>query len=68
MTKAYEDALNTANAASAVYALAAADYRNMKIGDAEYLAARKVHENAKMAFDIAFEIEANGGSQVELAL
>jgi hypothetical protein len=59
MTKAYEDALAASAAAHAVFAQITADYRAMKIGDTEYLAGRAVHEAAKMAFDIAYEIACN---------
>lgn len=51
---AYEIALATANAASAKFHAIADDYRNMKIGDAEYLAARAEFQAANDAFDIAY--------------
>ena len=59
MTKAYEDALAASAAAHAIFASITADYRAMKIGDAEYLAGRADHEAAKAAFDIAYEIACN---------
>lgn len=59
MTAAYATALEVANTASAKFAAVTADYRAMKIGDAEFLAAQAEHKAACAAFDIAFEAESN---------
>jgi hypothetical protein len=58
MTTEYEIALAKANYASKIYNAIAADYRARKIGDAEYLAGRALHEAAKKEFDEAFAKEA----------
>lgn len=56
-TAKYETARETANKAGRVFAKAQADYRARKIGDAEFLAAKKVHDEAQRAFDKAFAEE-----------
>jgi hypothetical protein len=61
---AYETALATSAAANAAYRAALADYRAMKIGDAEFLAAKAIHNAAQAAFDIAFEAAQNEPEEV----
>lgn len=61
----YENALAAANAASATFAKVAADYRAMKIGDAEFLAARAVYDAANAAFDVAFAAARDAGEDAE---
>lgn len=53
----YIQAIKDHNAALAVFGPIQAAYRARKIGDAEYLAGRKVMEEANKAFDLAFSAE-----------
>ena len=53
-TAEYAAALEAARAAARAFAAVTADYRARKIGDAEYLAARKIAKEADDAFDVAF--------------
>lgn len=56
---AYLAAYRASGDASRAFALAQAAYRSRRIGDAEYLAARKVHAEAQAAFDVAYLAEQN---------
>ncbi len=53
----YLAALDASREASRAFANVTADYRARRIGDAEFLAARKVHADACAAFDRAFDAE-----------
>ena len=59
MSKDYEAALETSNAATLVYREAQRAYRAMETGDDEFLAARAVHVAACADFDKAFAKEEN---------
>jgi hypothetical protein len=58
MTKDYEAAIKKHNVASTAFRAAQDDYRARRIGDAEYLAARKAFNDASAEFDVAFAKEA----------
>lgn len=53
----YPIALEASRVAARIYAAAVADYRAGRIGDVEYLAARKANDTAAAAFDAAFAAE-----------
>jgi hypothetical protein len=55
---AYEAACAAHTEAFHVYDQAVSDYRSMKIGDTEYLAARAAYAAATAVFDAAFAAEA----------
>lgn len=55
---AYEAAYHVNNAAIAAYNKAQAAYRTMQIGDDEFIAARKLYQDAMDAFDAAYAKEA----------
>lgn len=61
----YATALEKSRAASRVFAQAQADYRAQRIGDAEFLAARAVHNEASRKFDVAFTREQEREMQAE---
>lgn len=56
-TAEYLAALEVARLASQAYVKAQLAYRARKIGDVEFLAARKAHDVARDAFDAAFDKE-----------
>ena len=58
MNAKYAAALAKANAASAEFAKAQSDYRSRKIGDNEFLAARKVYDASTKEFDDSYSLEA----------
>ena len=58
MTKNYEAAMEKCNIAICAFCEIQADYRSLKIGEAEYLAGRKFYEEAMAEFDVAFAAEA----------
>lgn len=58
MTPEYAAELEAMRAAEKTYAEVLAQYRAMKIGDDEFLAARKVRDAAAARFDVAFAAEA----------
>lgn len=51
---AYEDALQKANEATKVFRGVQKAYRARKIGDEEYLAARKIYEAAEKEFERSY--------------
>ena len=53
MNKDYEQVLAKANAASAEFRNAQQAYRSRKIGDAEFLAARKAYDESEIEFSKA---------------
>lgn len=57
LSPAYEAALVASNTATTIWMRAQAAYRSMKIGDAEFLAAKAAHDVAQAAFDVAFAAE-----------
>lgn len=57
MSRAYDRALAKIRAATREYDAVRDRYRAGKIGDEEYLAARKAFANAEKDFDIAFDEE-----------
>ncbi len=59
MSKNYEAAVETARDETKRFNKAQTAYRAQLIGDVEFLAARKRHELAQAAFDIAFNKEAS---------
>lgn len=59
MTNEYRAAYEAHNTARQAFSVAQASYRAMKIGDAEYLSARKVFDDATKIFDAAFASEAD---------
>jgi len=57
MTKNYEAAMEKSNIAIRAFGKVQADYRSLKIGDAEYLAGRKIYDAAMAEYDAAFAAE-----------
>lgn len=57
MSNEYRTAYELHNAACRVFTAAQNDYRSGKIGDSEYLAARKAFDAATMLFDVAYAAE-----------
>ena len=57
MTK-YEAAIIKHNAAMKIYHKVLDEYRARKIGDAEFLASRKIYDAATAEFDAAYAVEA----------
>ena len=53
----YQRALERSNAAGKVFSKVQADYRAQRIGDEEYLAARRVYQAAQQEFDAAYARE-----------
>ena len=53
----YLKALDASRIASKKFSVVTAAYRARKIGDAEYLAARREHDAAMEAFDLAYAKE-----------
>lgn len=53
----YAKALEESRAASAIFREAQLAYRSRKIGDAEFLAARKIYDASEAAFDAAYAAE-----------
>lgn len=58
MSNEYAEALNAHNAAFSKFAAVRADYRASKVGDAEFLAAKKEFDAATTVYDAAFSKEA----------
>ena len=58
MTKAYEEALNAHSSAFHAFDAIRNEYRAGKISDAEFLAARKVYDEATKVYDAAFAVDA----------
>lgn len=58
-SKEYEAARLTANAATREFMKAQAAYRSLQIGDAEFLAAKAIHDKAQGVFDDALLAELN---------
>jgi hypothetical protein len=56
MKTEYEKALAVHSAAIAAYVIAVAAYRARTIGDAQYLAARKLKAEADVVFDAAYAV------------
>ena len=57
MSPEYAAALEASRVAGHKYGLAAKAYRSMKIGDAEFLAARAEYNIAEKAYDAAYAKE-----------
>jgi hypothetical protein len=57
LSKEYEAALAAHDAAQVIFQAAIFSYRALKIGDAEFLAARALYAEATAAFDLAFNEE-----------
>ena len=58
MSNEYAAALATHNAAFAKFDAVRTAYRTLKVGDAEFLAAKKEYEAANKAYDAAYTKEA----------
>jgi len=58
MTPEYKAAYEAHNEACKVFAKVTQAYRNMEIGDNEFLAGRKIYDEATKVFDVAFAKEA----------
>lgn len=54
----YQEALDKSLRAEKVYSEAVASYRARKIGDAEFVAARKVRDAVSAEFDAAYAVAA----------
>lgn len=58
MTKTYEAAIHKHNEAITAFRIVQLAYRARSIGDAEFIAGRKIYDAATTEFDAAFEAEA----------
>jgi len=58
MSNEYAAAIEAHNAAFAKFAAVRTAYRALKVGDAEFLAAKKEYDAATKAYDAAFAKEA----------
>ena len=58
-SREYELALEKARQASRAFAVAQKAYRTRQIGDAEFLAAKKIYDASGVEFDAAYAKESN---------
>ena len=63
----YQRALERSNAAGKVFSKVQDDYRAQRIGDEEYLAARRVYQASEQEFDAAYAREEERESEITAA-
>ncbi len=61
LSSAYQAALEASREATEQFGVVTQAYRKRTINDAEFLEARRIYDQAQLAFDKAYDIEQNKG-------